>query len=111
MSQWANEPIARSPHWLIGPLSHCLIVPLSHYPIIHLDLPHTIPSIRKQFIFTCIHCGRSERLPGFFVENERSARRFLKSIWKEMVIDEYEWLVADKESIKDPGIISPSGKK
>jgi len=24
----------------------------------------------------------------FFVENERSARRFLKSLWKEMVIDE-----------------------
>jgi 16S rRNA (cytidine1402-2'-O)-methyltransferase len=27
----------------------------------------------------------------FFVENERSARRFLKMIWKEMVIDSYEW--------------------
>jgi 16S rRNA (cytidine1402-2'-O)-methyltransferase len=27
----------------------------------------------------------------FFVENERSARRFLKTIWKEMVIDDYEW--------------------
>lgn len=27
----------------------------------------------------------------FFVENERTARRFLKSIWKEMVIDDYAW--------------------
>lgn len=27
----------------------------------------------------------------FFVENERTARRFLKSIWKEMVIDDYQW--------------------
>ncbi|HEV3414645.1 MAG TPA: SAM-dependent methyltransferase [Puia sp.] len=27
----------------------------------------------------------------FFVENERSARRFLKTLWKEMVIDQYEW--------------------
>ncbi|MFM2363280.1 MAG: hypothetical protein RLZZ316_2182 [Bacteroidota bacterium] len=27
----------------------------------------------------------------FFVENERSARRFLKQLWKEMVIDNYEW--------------------
>jgi 16S rRNA (cytidine1402-2'-O)-methyltransferase len=27
----------------------------------------------------------------FFVENERTARRFLKSIWREMVIDNYEW--------------------
>lgn len=27
----------------------------------------------------------------FFVENERSARRFLKQMWKEMIIDNYEW--------------------
>jgi len=27
----------------------------------------------------------------FFVENERTARRFLKRLWKEMVIDEFEW--------------------
>jgi 16S rRNA (cytidine1402-2'-O)-methyltransferase len=27
----------------------------------------------------------------FFVENERTARRYLKSIWKDMVIDDYEW--------------------
>ncbi|HRP32980.1 MAG TPA: SAM-dependent methyltransferase [Agriterribacter sp.] len=27
----------------------------------------------------------------FFVENEKTARRFLKRIWKEMVIDDYEW--------------------
>jgi len=27
----------------------------------------------------------------FFVENERTARRFFKSIWKEMVIDDYQW--------------------
>jgi len=32
----------------------------------------------------------------FFVENERSARRYLKSIWKEMVIDNYEWIVIHK---------------
>jgi 16S rRNA (cytidine1402-2'-O)-methyltransferase len=27
----------------------------------------------------------------FFVENERTARRYLKSLWKEMIIDDYEW--------------------
>ena len=27
----------------------------------------------------------------FFVENERSARRYLKMIWKEIIIDNYEW--------------------
>ncbi len=26
-----------------------------------------------------------------FAENERTARRFLKSIWKEIIIDNYEW--------------------
>ncbi|ANE51025.1 SAM-dependent methyltransferase [Flavisolibacter tropicus] len=28
----------------------------------------------------------------FFVENERTARRFLKLLWKEMVIDAYQWV-------------------
>src|SRR4051812_6426794 len=32
----------------------------------------------------------------FFVENERSARRYLKTLWKEMVIDDYEWVVIHK---------------
>lgn len=27
----------------------------------------------------------------FFVENERTARRYLKQLWREMVIDDYEW--------------------
>ena len=27
----------------------------------------------------------------FFVENERTARRFLKLLWKEAVIDAYTW--------------------
>lgn len=32
----------------------------------------------------------------FFVENERSARRYLKTLWKEMVIDDYQWVVIHK---------------
>jgi 16S rRNA (cytidine1402-2'-O)-methyltransferase len=32
----------------------------------------------------------------FFVENERSARRYLKALWKEMVIDNYEWFSIHK---------------
>jgi 16S rRNA (cytidine1402-2'-O)-methyltransferase len=32
----------------------------------------------------------------FFVENERTARRYLKRLWKEMVIDDYEWFVIHK---------------
>jgi 16S rRNA (cytidine1402-2'-O)-methyltransferase len=38
----------------------------------------------------------------FFVENERSARRYLKKLWKEMDIDAYQWVVIHKaeESVK-----------
>ncbi len=44
----------------------------------------------------------------FFAENERTARRYLKKLWKEIVIDQYEWhtisdepaLVADR-SVKN----------
>jgi 16S rRNA (cytidine1402-2'-O)-methyltransferase len=32
----------------------------------------------------------------FFVENERSARRYLKALWREMVIDDYEWVTIHK---------------
>ena len=36
----------------------------------------------------------------FFVENERSARRYLKSLWKEMVIDQYGWFVIHENEEK-----------
>ena len=32
----------------------------------------------------------------FFVENERSARRYLKMLWKAMVIDDYQWYAIGK---------------
>ena len=32
----------------------------------------------------------------FFVENERTARRYLKQIWKEIIIDDYEWFTIHK---------------
>jgi len=38
----------------------------------------------------------------FFVENERTARRFLKKMWMEMVIDNYEWYVMfDTSEVSD----------
>jgi 16S rRNA (cytidine1402-2'-O)-methyltransferase len=58
----------------------------------------------------------------FFVENERTARRFLKRIWKEMVIDNYDWYTIHKAEMevkdqfrqqlqrgKNIGIISEAG--
>lgn len=32
----------------------------------------------------------------FFVENEKTARRFFKKLWKEMVIDDYTWFAIHK---------------
>jgi 16S rRNA (cytidine1402-2'-O)-methyltransferase len=39
----------------------------------------------------------------FFTENERSSRRYLKKLWPEMVIDDYEWHTIHKaeEQVKD----------
>ena len=58
----------------------------------------------------------------FFVENERSARRYLKQVWREIIIDDYEWHTIHKaeEEVKETfkkllqrgitiGIISEAG--
>ena len=58
----------------------------------------------------------------FFVEDERTARRYLKTLWKEMVIDDYEWFTIHKaeeevmasfkqklQQGKNIGIISEAG--
>lgn len=38
----------------------------------------------------------------FFVENERTARRYLKKIWKEIVIDDYIWhTMPDTREVSD----------
>ena len=58
----------------------------------------------------------------YYVENDRTARRYLKRWWKEMVIDDYEWQVIGKaenqvqqqflkdlKAGKNIGIISEAG--
>lgn len=61
------------------------------------------PSPTTVFLIPCpLYEGVNEPLPAyivdaikqcavFFVENERTTRRFFKGVWKEMVIDNYEW--------------------
>ena len=80
---------------------------------------HTIPSYITEAVKDC-QC--------FFAENERTARRFLKQLWKsclpgqELVIDDYEWYTihkaesevqqAFKQKLKEGkniGIISEAG--
>ena len=48
---------------------------------------HTIPPYIIDAVKEC---------NAFFVENERSARRFLKNIRKEIVIDDYKWFAIHK---------------
>jgi 16S rRNA (cytidine1402-2'-O)-methyltransferase len=61
-----------------------------------------MPEASVYLIPTVLHEGVTAPLPAyildavksctvFFVENERTARRFLKLLWKEMVIDDYKW--------------------
>lgn len=55
----------------------------------------------------------------FFAENERTTRRYFKLLWKEMIIDDYEWHTIDDNSAgkfrrslkeaKNIGIISEAG--
>lgn len=52
---------------------------------------HTIPPYITDAIKKC---------QVFFVENERTSRRFLKLLWKEMVIDNYEWFTIHKAEEK-----------
>jgi 16S rRNA (cytidine1402-2'-O)-methyltransferase len=74
---------------------------------------HTIPAYVTDAVKQC---------QAFFVENERSTRRYFKQLWKEMVIDNYEWRVIHKaeEEVKEEfkkllqrgmtiGIISEAG--
>ena len=92
-----------------------------------------MPACTVYLIPTVLHEGQIETLPVyllpvikqcniFFVENERTARRYLKLLWKEMVIDDYEWqnmkevnaqtILQFKNAIKQNktiGIISEAG--
>ncbi|MEI6947873.1 SAM-dependent methyltransferase [Paraflavisolibacter sp. H34] len=61
-----------------------------------------MPAASLLLIPTVLYEGQVDCLPAyiltavqqcdvFFVENERTARRYLKLLWREMVIDNYEW--------------------
>jgi 16S rRNA (cytidine1402-2'-O)-methyltransferase len=55
--------------------------------VLHEDALESIPAYIKDAVMRC---------SVFFVENEKTARRFLKKIWKEMVIDDYTWYAIHK---------------
>lgn len=55
--------------------------------VLHEKATETIPAYIVDAVKNC---------QVIFAENERTARRFFKSIWKEMVIDDYEWFAIHK---------------
>jgi 16S rRNA (cytidine1402-2'-O)-methyltransferase len=81
--------------------------------VLYEDAVETLPAYLLDAIKQC---------QVFFVENEKTARRFLKKIWREMVIDDYQWFAIHKaeeevkrqflqllQAGKNIGIISEAG--
>lgn len=81
--------------------------------LLHEEGWEAIPGDTQKWIAQC---------DAFFVENEKTTRRFFKKVWKEMVIDDYVWHAihkAEAEQIKifsellhqgkNIGIISEAG--
>jgi len=55
---------------------------------------YLIPSVLSGTETNCLPSyilGAVKNCSVFFVENERTARRYLKLLWREMTIDNYEW--------------------
>src|SRR5690606_5622287 len=55
--------------------------------VIHEDALQTIPAYIVDAVKECTV---------FFVENERTARRFLKKLWRELPVDERRWYTIHK---------------
>lgn len=81
--------------------------------VLHEEALQTIPSYILDAVKDC---------SVFFVEQEKTARRFLKKLWREMVIDDYQWFAIHKAEAavrsqfvqflkegKNIGIISEAG--
>ena len=54
---------------------------------LHEDALHVLPAYIADAIKEC---------QVFFVENDKTTRRFFKKLWKEMVIDNYQWHIIHK---------------
>lgn len=55
---------------------------------------YLIPTVLSEGATECLPAYILDAVKGcsaFFVENERTARRYLKLLWKGLVIDDYEW--------------------
>jgi 16S rRNA (cytidine1402-2'-O)-methyltransferase len=62
----------------MAPIGKVLLLPM----LLHEEGWEAIPKDIDSWIKSC---------DAFFVENEKTTRRYFKKIWKEMVIDDYQW--------------------
>src|SRR5690349_19550757 len=75
---WSNGPALSVHHLILITMASTLYLipaPLDEHSLAPLP-PYILDSVKACEVF--------------FVENERTARRYLKSLWKEMVIDNYK---------------------
>lgn len=81
-------------------LTQVYLIPVTLVPdAIHTISPEVLPAIQKCRVF--------------FVEDERSARRFCKKLWPQMVIDDYEWVAihkAEQEAVSRFRAVLKEGK-
>ncbi len=90
---------------------------------------YLIPAVLQEEAILAIHPGTTEAIKNckvFFVENERTTRRYFKQLWKQylpgqdIIIDDYEWVnIADDDAAgkfrqalkegKNIGIVSEAG--
>jgi 16S rRNA (cytidine1402-2'-O)-methyltransferase len=63
-------------------------------PTVYL-IPNVLEENALATIAPCI-TEAIKRCQVFFVEDERTTRRYFKKLWKEMVIDDYEWVTIHK---------------
>ena len=82
---------------------------------------YLLPSLLAEDGLTAIPAYVTEAIKKcevFFVENERTTRRYFKQLWKNMVIDNYEWHVINEDTTlfrqqlksgKTIGIVSEAG--
>lgn len=62
--------------------------------LLHEEGVDAIPPYIREAVLSC---------EVLFVENERTARRFLKKMWKEIVIDHFEWYtISDHDQLTTP---------
>ncbi len=58
---------------------------------IDASAPHTLPTYLFDILVQC---------QDFYVENERTTRRYFKSVRKDMVIDDYRWIRMDEPDVR-----------